>query len=131
MITADGGISQTDYCPLITCQCGFYHDGALDALLEQLTAVLVDAGDAAGGVVGVGCTAARAVELGPAVLALGAGVGVAVLELIPHGGVGDALPDVAHQVLGVADELVAGVEVAPGGDGHVPVSYTHLRAHET
>ena len=29
MITADGGISQTDYCPLITCQCGFYHDGAL------------------------------------------------------------------------------------------------------
>ena len=42
-----------------------------------------------------------------------------MLELIPHGGVGDALPDVAHQVLGVADELVAGVEVAPGGDGHV------------
>ena len=42
-----------------------------------------------------------------------------MLELIPHGGVGDALPDVAHQVLGVADELVAGVEVAPGGDSHV------------
>ena len=32
MITADGGISQTDYCPLITCQCGFYHDGALHTL---------------------------------------------------------------------------------------------------
>ena len=105
-------------CQLLVLS-NFYHDGALDALLEQLTAVLVDAGDAAGGVVGVGCTAARAVELGPAVLALGAGVGVAVLELIPHGGVGDALPDVAHQVLGVADELVTGVEVAPGGDGHV------------
>ena len=95
------------------------HDGALDALFEQLAAVLVDAGDAAGGVVGVGRAAAGAVELGPAVLALRAGVGVAVLELIPHGGVGDALPDVAHQVLGVADELVAGVEVAPRGNGHV------------
>ena len=95
------------------------HDGALHPLAEQLTAVLVHTGDAAGGVVCVGRAAAGAVELGPAVLALRAGVGVAVLELIPHGGVGDALPDVAHPVLGVADELVAGVQVAPGGHGHV------------
>ena len=42
-----------------------------------------------------------------------------MLELIPHGGVGDALPDVAHQVFGVAHKLVAGVQVAPGGHGHV------------
>ena len=79
------GAAQLDgYFDALSCQLlvlsNFYHDGALDTLLEQLTAVLVDAGDAAGGVVGVGCTAAGAVELGPAVLALGAGIGVAVLE---------------------------------------------------
>ena len=70
------GAAQLDrYFDALSCQLlvlsNFYHDGTLDTLLEQLTAVLVDAGDAAGGVVGVGCTAAGAVELGPAVLALG------------------------------------------------------------
>ena len=62
----------------------------------------------------VGRTAAGAVELGPAILALLAGIGVAVLELIPDLGIGDTFPDIAHEVLGVADELVAGVQVAPG-----------------
>ena len=63
--------------------CHLDHNGALHPLAEQLTAVLVHAGNAAGCVVGVGCTAAGAVELCPAVLALLAGVGVAVLELVP------------------------------------------------
>ena len=42
-----------------------------------------------------------------------------MLELIPHGGVGNALPDIAQQVLGVAHELVAGVQIAPRGNRHV------------
>ena len=95
------------------------HDSALHALFEQLAAVLVHAGNAAGGVVGVGSAAAGAVQLCPAVLTLLAGVGVAVLELIPHSGVGNALPDIAQQVLGVTHELVAGVQIAPRGNSHV------------
>src|SRR5699024_6543240 len=103
------------------------HDGALDRLFEQLAAVFIHALDRAGGVVGVGRAAARAVQLGPAVLALGPGVSVAVAELVLGGGIGDAHPDVPQQILGVAHELVAGVQVAPGGDGHVLGARTAAR----
>ena len=35
-------------------------------------------------------------------------------ELILGGGVGDTLPDIAQQVLGIAHELVAGVQSPQG-----------------
>ena len=49
---------------------------------DRLTAVLVHTGNAAGGMIRVGSAAAGAIQLGPAVLALLAGIGVAVLELL-------------------------------------------------
>ena len=69
--------------------------------------------------VAVGGAAAGAVEPGPAVLAVGAGIGIAVPELVLCGGIRDAVPDVAEAVFRVPDELVAGEELAPGRDGHV------------
>ena len=69
--------------------------------------------------VAVGCAAAGAIEPGPAVLAVGAGVGVAGAEFLLRCGVRDAVPDVAEAVFRVSDELVAGEKLAPGGDGHV------------
>ena len=42
-----------------------------------------------------------------------------MLELIAHGSVRNALPDIAHQVLGVAHKLVAGVQIAPRSNSHV------------
>ncbi len=69
--------------------------------------------------IGVGGAAAGAVEPGPAVRARGAGVGVAGAELLPQGGVGHAAPHVSQLVRLLSHELVAGVQVPPGGDGHV------------
>ena len=91
-----------------------HHDGALHALAEELTAVLVHAGDGAGGVVGVGGTAAGAVQPRPAVPALGMGVDIAGGEFALDCLVGDTGPDVAQLKLFFAHELVAGVQIAPG-----------------
>ena len=48
--------------------------------------------------VGVGGAAARAVQLSPAVFAVGAGVGVAQLELVLHSGISDTVINVAQEV---------------------------------
>ena len=96
-----------------------YHDSTFHPFTEEVTSWLVDAHDGAGGVVGVGGASAGAVEPCPAVPAGFPGVDVAAHEFILDGGVLDAVEDVAQQVLLVADELVAGIQVAPGGDGHV------------
>ena len=61
----------------------FEHNRAFHPLAEQLAAVFVDAVDRAGRVVGVRRAAARAVELSPAVRAVGTGVDVAGGELRP------------------------------------------------
>ena len=86
-----------------------HHQGALHPLAEHLAAVLIRAVDVAGSVQGVGRAAARAVQACPAILAVGAGIDVAQLELVAQGGVGHAVPDVAQLVRRVADKLVAGV----------------------
>ena len=67
-----------------------HHQGALHPLAEHLAAVLISAVDVAGSVQGVGRAAARAVQACPAVLAVGAGIDVAQLELVAQGGVGHA-----------------------------------------
>ena len=95
------------------------HQRALDSLLEEFAAVLIDAADRAGGMVGVRRAAATAVKTRPAVSALLAGIDIAGREVVLDCGVLDAVVDVAEQELLLADELVAGVEIAPRRDGHV------------
>ena len=94
---------------LLLCHCGFDHDGTFNTLAEQFAACLVDAADGTRGVEGVGRAAAGAVESRPAVIALRPGVGVAGAELLPQGGVGHAVPNVAQLVGLLAHKLVEGV----------------------
>ena len=67
----------------------FQHNGAFHPLAEQFAAVGIDAVDRAGGMIGVGRTAAGAVQFCPAIGTLGTGVYVAGSEGIAYGGVGD------------------------------------------
>ena len=80
------------------------HYGALNSLLEELTAVLIYAANRSGGMIGVSRTAARAIETCPAVLALLAGVCVANTELVLNGGVLHALKHVTEKILLVTKE---------------------------
>ena len=63
----------------------FQHDGTLDPFFVELAAQVVDSGDGACGVMGVGRAAAAAVQLGEAVGTFLVGVDVAALELIADG----------------------------------------------
>ena len=103
----------------VLCLRHLHHDRAFDALFEQLTAVLIGTGDGARRVIRVRGASAGAIELCPAILAVGAGIGVAQLEFILHLGIGHAVIDVAQKILGVADELVTRIQIAPRGDRHV------------
>ena len=69
--------------------------------------------------VGVGRAAAGAVELGPAVGAFGLGVDIAGGKLALYLRVIEPVPDIAQLEALLPHELVAGVQVAPGGHGHV------------
>ena len=69
--------------------------------------------------VGVGGAAAGAVKSCPAIAARLASVHVARGKLALLVGVGHALPHVAQLVGLVTHKLMAGVQVAPGGHGHV------------
>ena len=83
-----------------------HHDRTFDALFEQFAAVFIGAGNGAGRVICVGGASAGAIQLCPTILAVGAGIGVAQLEFILHGGVCDAVIHVAQQVILIADKLV-------------------------
>ena len=61
----------------------FQHDGAFDPFF--VAAQVVDSGDGACGVMGVGSAAATAIQLGEAVGTFLMGVDVAALELIADG----------------------------------------------
>lgn len=63
----------------------FQHDGAFDPFFVELAAQVVDSGDGACGVIGVGRAAAAAVQLGEAVGTFLVGVDIAALELIADG----------------------------------------------
>ena len=75
--------------------------------------------DVACGMEGVGRTAAGAVKPGPAGLAVRTGVDIAALERITNLRMGHAVPHIPQLVLRIGDKLVTGIEIAPGGDGHV------------
>ena len=61
------------------------HDGAFDPFFMELAAQVVDSGDGACGVMGVGRAAAAAVQLSEAVGTFLVGVDIAALELIADG----------------------------------------------
>ena len=63
--------------------------------------------------------AAGAVKPCPAVITLPAGIDIAFAELLLHVGIGHAVPDIAHPVGLVADELMTGIELALRRDGEV------------
>ena len=63
----------------------FQHDGAVDPMFVELAAQVVDSGDGACGVMGVGRAAAAAVQLSEAVGTFLVGVDIAALELIADG----------------------------------------------
>ena len=94
---------------------------ALDPLTEESAAVVVDVRYLAAAVIGVGRAATGTVELGPAILASGAGIGVDLSELVAEflAFGADAVPDIAQLALLVAYELVAGEKIAPGSNGHI------------
>ena len=69
--------------------------------------------------IGICRATAGAVELCPAVLAFGTAVSVAACEPVAEFRVLNAVVDITHLVCVVADELVAGIEVAPRCDGEI------------
>ena len=95
------------------------HDGALHALAEEVASVLVDALDRARGVIGVCGATARAVKTCPAIAAFGTGVDVAGGKLGLDLGVVHTVKNVTQLELFLANELVAGIEIAPGSHGHI------------
>lgn len=99
--------------------CNLQHNGTFHALAEEPAAVVVNACNVAGSVISVGCTAAGAVESGPAVVTFLAGVDIALAEVFLNIGVGDTVPDIAHEVLFVADKLMARIKIAPRSDSEI------------
>ena len=79
----------------------------------------IDTLDRTGCVVGVGSAAAGAVETGPAVTALRTGVDVTFGKFRLDLCVGYPIPYVTQLEFFLAHELVAGIQITPGGNGHV------------
>ena len=69
--------------------------------------------------VGVGGAATGAVQPRPTFPTVGVGHDVASVELFPKLGIRDALPHVAHRVVRIVHELMAGEQLPPGGHGQV------------
>ena len=93
--------------------CNLQHNGTFHALAEEPAAVVVNACNVAGSVISVGCTAAGAVESGPAVVTFLARINIAPAEVFLHICVCYAIPYVAHKVFFVAYKLMAGVKITP------------------
>ena len=72
----------------------------------ELAAQVVDSGDGACGVMGVGRAAAAAVQLGEAVGTFLVGVDIAALELINDIRTNNAFIDITHQKFFLTNELV-------------------------
>ena len=85
---------------------------AFKTFFEQVAAVAVNTVHGAGGVIGVGGAAARAVKARPAVPAFLPRVNVAGCEFPLTLNVFHAVPYVAQAEFFIADELMAGVEIA-------------------
>ena len=104
---------------ILLCLCDLHHNGALDPLLEQLAAVLINAVYRACGMVCVCRAAARAIKLCPAVLTFRARICVAKTELVLNLFVCNTVPYVSKEIFGIAYELMARIEIAPRGNCHI------------
>src|SRR5699024_1091465 len=91
--------------------CSFQQNGALDPFFLQSTALRVGAHDGSGGMIGIGSTAAAAIELGPAVFAIFFAIQVTVLKLLALGLISYSIPNIAHQKFGHTGKLMAGIQV--------------------
>ena len=89
----------------------------------ELTAHCIYTRNTAGGVVGVGSAAAAAIKPGKAVFTFLMSVNVAELEFVTDLLVSYAGEYISQQEAWFAYELMAGVEIPAGSDGHVFRSY--------
>ena len=64
----------------------------------------------------IGVAAAATIEFCPAIMAFFLGVDIDLGELVGNGGIEGVYEDVTHEVIGVADVLVAGINIAIWGD---------------
>ena len=94
-------------------------NGAFQALFLEGTAHLVGFFEAAAVAEIIGVAAAATIKARPALHAGRFGKHVAGLELGADLGHSDAVKDRTDFKLGVADELVAGIEIAFGADGQI------------
>ena len=124
MITADGGISQTDYCPLITCQCGFYHDGALHTFSLEFASDFIIAFDISLEMECICRTSATTVETCEAVLAVFLCVNVASAEFFLDLRLCDTFIYISHEILFFTHKLVTWVKITPGCYSQVLCSST-------
>ena len=69
--------------------------------------------------ISIGCTAAGAVESGPAVVTFLTSVDIALAEVFLDIVVGDTIPNIAHKVFFVAYKLVARIKIAPWSDSKI------------
>ena len=113
MITADGGISQTDYCPLITCQCGFYHDGALHTFSLEFASDFIIAFDISLEMECICRTSATAVETCKTILAIFLCINVASAKFFLNLWFYDTLVYISHQIFFFTNELMTWVKVTP------------------
>ena len=108
------------------CKCirvaGFgylHHNGAFNAFFVKFTAHFIYTGDASGGVVSVGRTAAAAIQASETILAFLVGVYVAKLKFIAYLLIGYAGEHVSQQEFRFSHKLVAGIQVSAGSNSHV------------
>ena len=104
---------------LLEFLCYSKHYSAFHSLLEELAALLVDALYRAGCVVCVCGASTGAIELCPAVATLFLGVYVTGSKLCLLLLIGYTYVDVTESVALITYELVAGIEITPGGNCHI------------
>ena len=106
-----------------------YHDSTFEAFFLKLAADLVRFVDVAVELVGIGMTAAAAIEARPAVGAFRLVEYVRIAERLHEVLTEDTFVETADAILFAADELVARIEVTVGRDGKIFV--TCAAAHKT
>ena len=109
-----------DFLPLF--HQGFlhlHHNGAFHSLSEELTAILIGAGNISGGVVGICRTASGTVKLCPTFSAVLSGIDIGISEFFSGFFLGNAVPNISQLIFLIGYELVTGVELTLGGNCHI------------
>lgn len=107
------------YGGILFCQCSLDHNGAFQTLLLHLTGEIEGSAHCPYTASCWRWQPAAAVELGPAVLALGlviySGPGEVILHLLVDG----EIEYIAHLPLLMTNELMAGIYITIGSDGYI------------